>query len=141
MVSPTPELNRYRGVLLALTILLIPIGYSVRFADGVPEWFRNIWGNVAYEMFWIFGFLAVFPKVLPRGMALAVCLASIGIEFLQLSQHPLLVAARSTLLGRLVLGNVFIWIDLPQYVLGSTIGWAATSWLRGKLVQSPASSK
>jgi glycopeptide antibiotics resistance protein len=128
-------LNRYRLVMLGLALLLVPVGYSVRFANGVPEWFRNIWGNVAYEMFWVFGFAAVFPAVLPRGIALAVCLLSFGIEFLQLSQHPLLMAARSTLPGRLVLGNGFTWIDLPQYVLGSLLAWAIADWIRQKIAR------
>jgi hypothetical protein len=129
-------LNRYRWVMLGLTLLAAPAGYAVRFAAGVPEWLRNIWGNVAYEMFWIFGFAAVFPAVLPRGIALTVCLVTFGLEFLQLSQHPLLVAARSTLPGRLVLGNGFTWVDLPQYVLGSVIAWAIANWIRQKITQS-----
>jgi Protein of unknown function (DUF2809) len=128
-------LNRYRLVLGATTLLLIPIGYAVRFAAGLPEWLRNIWGNVAYEMFWIFGFATVLVKVLPRGIALAVCLASFVIEFSQLSHHPMLVAARSTLPGRLVLGGgSFDWIDMAQYVLGSLIGWASLSWVRQRIL-------
>jgi Protein of unknown function (DUF2809) len=122
--------DRYRWILLLHVLLLPPIGYSVRFAATVPEWFRNIWGNVAYEMLWIFVVLSLFPKLLPRGVALGVCLVTFGLEFLQLSNHPVLVMARSTLPGRLVLGNGFTWEDFPLYVLGSAIGWWWASRVR-----------
>ncbi|MBE9028519.1 DUF2809 domain-containing protein [filamentous cyanobacterium LEGE 11480] len=125
----------YRWVLLAQTLLLVPLGYGVRFAHNVPEWFRNIWGNVAYEMFWIFLFLTILPRSKPRSVAITICLMSFGIEFLQLCQHPFLVAARSTLPGRLVLGNGFTWIDLPQYGVGSLCGWLWAAWLQHQFIK------
>jgi hypothetical protein len=106
-----------------LTIALIPIGYLGRFNPNWPEWFRNIWGNIAYETLWIFAVLAVRPQLKPARVALGVCLMTFGLEFLQISQHPILLAARSTLPGRLILGTTFNWMDLPQYVVGSTIGY------------------
>jgi Protein of unknown function (DUF2809) len=135
MASTQSATTRYRLALGLITLLLIPIGYSVRFADGLPEWLTNIWGNVAYEMFWIFGFSTILVAVLPRGMALAVCLASFAIEFSQLSHHPMLVAARSTLPGRLVLGGGhFDWVDMAEYLIGSLVGWASLSWVRQKFL-------
>ncbi len=119
---------RYRSFLAISAVLMIPLGYSVRFSPLLPEWFRNLFGNVAYETLLILLFLLIFPKVKPIAAAITVCLISFGLEFLQLSQDPLLVTARSNRLGRLILGNGFTWEDFPLYVLGSAIGWGYAAW-------------
>lgn len=112
----------------------VPLGYSVRFATGItPEWFNNAVGNIAYESFWIFLVLAIWPKLRPPAVAIAVCLATCALEFLQLSQDPLLIAARRTIVGRLILGTTFTWVDFPTYFLGSAIG----GWLALRLRQRP----
>jgi glycopeptide antibiotics resistance protein len=121
---------RYRIVLAVNAALMIPIGYLLRFSPWLPEWFRNLAGNVAYETLLVLLVLLVAPRVLPRGAAIGVCLVSFGLEFLQLSQTPLLVAARENRLGRLILGNGFTWDDFPLYVLGSLVGYFWATWLR-----------
>ncbi|MCX5965550.1 MAG: DUF2809 domain-containing protein [Cyanobacteria bacterium] len=115
---------KYRVVLAINAILIIPIGYAVRFSPLMPEWFRNLFGNVAYETLLILLLLLIVPKMKPIAGAISVCLFSFVIEFSQLSKDPILVAARSNLLGRLILGNGFTWEDFPLYVLGSLVGWA-----------------
>jgi glycopeptide antibiotics resistance protein len=118
------RLNRYRLCLWLSLILIIPIGYLGRFyLPAELEWLRNLVGNIAYEMFWILLVLILFPRLSPTKAAIGVCLASFGIEFLQLWQPARLQAIRATLLGRLVLGNSFFWGDFPQYGLGSAVGW------------------
>lgn len=114
---------QYRSFLTISAALIIPLGYAVRFSPALPEWFRNLFGNIAYEVLLILLLLLIFPKVKPIAAAVTVCLISFGLEFLQLSQDPILVAARSNRLGRLILGNGFTWEDFPLYVLGSAIGW------------------
>ncbi len=120
----------YRVILVINAILIIPIGYAVRFSSILPEWFRNLFGNVAYETLLILLLLLIVPKMKPIAAAISVCLFSFVIEFSQLFQDPILVAARSNLLGRLILGNGFTWEDFPLYVLGSLIGWAWVIQLR-----------
>ena len=120
----------YRVILVINAILIIPIGYAVRFSSILPEWFRNLFGNVAYETLLILLLLLIVPKMKPIAAAISVCLFSFVIEFSQLSKDPILVAARSNLLGRLILGNGFTWEDFPLYVLGSLIGWAWVIQLR-----------
>ena len=120
----------YRVILVINAILIIPIGYAVTFSSILPEWFRNLFGNVAYETLLILLLLLIVPKMKPIAAAISVCLFSFVIEFSQLFQDPILVAARSNLLGRLILGNGFTWEDFPLYVLGSLIGWAWVIQLR-----------
>lgn len=128
------SLWKYRLRLLLAMGVAVPLGYSVRFATGItPEWFNNAVGNIAYESFWIFLVLAIWPKLRPPAVAIAVCLATCALEFLQLSQDPLLIAARRTIVGRLILGTTFTWVDFPTYFLGSAIG----GWLALRLRQRP----
>jgi glycopeptide antibiotics resistance protein len=118
----------YRIALLVSIIFIVPFGYVVRFSDFLGfAWLHNLLGSVAYEIFWVLlvGFL--FPKASAVWTAVGVCLATCGLEFLQLWQSPFLQAARATLLGRLVLGNTFVWSDFISYFLGSFAGWA---WMR-----------
>lgn len=121
---------KYRVVLAINAILITLIGYAVRFSPLMPEWFRNLFGNVAYETLLILLLLLIVPKMKPIAGAISVCLFSFVIEFSQLSKDPILVAARSNLLGRLILGNGFTWEDFPLYVLGSLVGCAWVIQLR-----------
>ena len=123
-------MKKYRFILAINAIATIPIGYAVRFSPLLPEWFRNLFGNVAYETLLILLLLLAVPKMKPIVAAISVCLFSFVIEFSQLSQDPILVAARSNPIGRLILGNGFTWEDFPLYMLGSFIGWAWVTQLR-----------
>jgi hypothetical protein len=120
---------RYRLALLVSLIFIVPFGYVVRFYPGLGlPWLQDLLGSVAYEIFWILlvGFL--YPKAAASKVAIAIFIATCGIEFLQLWQPPFLQVARSTLVGRLVLGNTFNWSDFIAYFFGSLAGWL---WLRG----------
>lgn len=119
---------RYRVALLISIIFIVPLGYFVRFAQGFGlEWLRNFLGSVAYEIFWILLVAFIYPKASPLWTAVGVCVATCGIEFLQLWKPPFLEAARATLVGRLVLGNTFVWSDFISYFFGSFAGWF---WMR-----------
>ncbi|MBW4600963.1 MAG: DUF2809 domain-containing protein [Calothrix sp. FI2-JRJ7] len=121
---------RYRVALLISIIFIVPLGYFVRFAQGFgyPELYDFL-GSVAYEIFWILLVAFVYPKASPLWTAVGVCVATCGIEFLQLWKPPFLQAARATLLGRLVLGNTFVWSDFISYFFGSFAGWLWMRWL------------
>ena len=123
-------MKKYRFILAINAIAIIPIGYAVRFSPLLSEWFRNLFGNIAYETLLILLLLLIVPKMKPIVAAISVCLFSFVIEFSQLSQDPILVAARSNSIGRLILGNGFTWEDFPLYVLGSSVGWAWVIQLR-----------
>lgn len=122
---PTHQLAmRYRISLLISIILIVPIGYMIRFSQGiVPAWVNDSFGSLAYEIFWIVLVQFCYPKASAAWTAIAICLATCLIEFLQLWQPPFLQAIRATLPGRLVLGNTFMWSDFPPYFIGSFLGW------------------
>lgn len=122
---------KYRLALLISIVVIVPLGYIIRFSQGpLPEWMNDLLGSVAYEIFWVLFFLLLFPKASPLRVALGVCFATCGLEFLQLWKPPLLQAARATLIGRLVLGNNFAWSDFPSYFIGSFLGWLGGRSLR-----------
>jgi glycopeptide antibiotics resistance protein len=129
MVHPFSKRHRffkYRVALLIGMIILIPVGYTVRFSQITGlGWFVDMFGSIAYEIFWIFLVAFLYPKASPLWTAIGVCLATCMIEFLQLVQTPFLQALRATLPGRLVLGNTFLWSDFISYFLGSFLGWVS----------------
>ncbi len=115
---------KYRLVLLISVIFIVPMGYIIRFSlGGENVWLYDALGSIAYEIFWILLIALLAPKISLLKIAIGVCIATCGLEFLQLWQPPFLQAARSTLPGRLVLGNTFVLSDFPSYFVGSFLGW------------------
>ena len=113
---------KYRLTLFVSILIIVPLGYLVRFHGAAPEWLNDSLGSIAYEIFWILLVALFFPKASPLWTAIGVCLATCILEFLQLWHPPFLEAMRSTLAGRLVLGNAFTWSDFPSYFIGSFFG-------------------
>ncbi|WP_377476943.1 MAG: DUF2809 domain-containing protein [Microcoleus anatoxicus] len=129
-IAPHHRFFKYRIALLISITVIIPLGYLVRFSHGpTPAWFNDSFGSIAYEIFWILLTVFLWPQASLVWTAFGVCLATCGLEFLQLWQPPFLQAARATLLGRLVLGNSFTWSDFPPYFVGSLLGWVYVRWL------------
>jgi hypothetical protein len=126
--------GKYRIALLIGMILIIPLGYSVRFATslGSPV-FQDVFGSIAYQVLLMFVFAFFYPRVDLAKVAVGVFLVSSAIEFLQLWQAPWLLAIRSTWAGRVLLGNTFLWADFPPYAIGAFLGWLCLKGLRRKL--------
>lgn len=132
---------KYRIILLINIILIIPLGYTVRFYHGIaPEWVNDCLGAIAYQIFWILFVLFIYPKASLIWTAVGVFFFTCGIEFLQLWQPPWLQALRATLPGRLVLGNSFTLSDFPPYLIGSLLGWVWAKLLYNR-IDSGAFSK
>ncbi len=120
--------------LLALAIVT-PLGFAsklVRFGppprSALELWINNSLGGVLYEVFWC---LVVFFALPRRRAIVPICvgvfLVTTALEVLQLwrpgPDHPL-TWARSTFLGRTLLGTTFSWADIPHYAAGCALGWA-----------------
>jgi len=135
MASPHVQQHRafkYRITLLISIIVIVPLGYAVRFHGPAPEWLNDSLGSIAYEIFWILLVALLFPQASPLWTAVGVFFTTCALEFLQLWQSPLLQTMRATLPGRLVLGNTFTWSDFPSYFIGSVLGWL---WMRSCLAR------
>ncbi|MGB3241015.1 MAG: DUF2809 domain-containing protein [Geitlerinemataceae cyanobacterium] len=120
---------KYRLFLAIAIFIIVPLGYIIRFTP-IPgwEWLNDVLGGVAYEVFFILLVMFGFPRWSPLWVAVGVCLVTCGLEFLQLWKPPFLEAIRSTLWGRLVLGNTFTWTDFINYFIGCFLGWWVVRW-------------
>ena len=88
------------------------------------DWIRQNGGGVPYTVFWVL-FVAVFwpSKRLALRISVIVVLAVCGLEFFQLYNPEPLASFRQTRFGAALLGNVFVWSDIPPYFIGGLIGW------------------
>ncbi len=117
---------RLRCRVLVVLLIVIPLGFALKYYRGPGHWWVNNWGpaSVAYEVcFMLLAFLAVPRRSAITPIAIGVCTLTCLLEFLQLWQPPWLQAIRSTLLGAALLGTSFAWWDLPAYVIGCVLGW------------------
>ncbi|MEG4148900.1 hypothetical protein QUA24_23750 [Microcoleus sp. Pol12B5] len=79
-ISPDRRFLKYRIALLIIIIVIIPLGYVVRFSRGpTPEWFNDSFGSIAYELFWILLVVLILPQFSQIKAAVAVCLATCGV--------------------------------------------------------------
>jgi hypothetical protein len=110
---------------LLLLIITLPIALVMKHYTGPGMWWLNNWGaSIGYELFFILVFFILFPRrsaVIP--IAVLVCIATCGLEILQLYKPPLLEIIRDNYLGRALIGNHFAWADFPAYPIGCALGW------------------
>ena len=138
MPANTTELRitPYRLALLVGIVCIIPLGYAVRFSSALnAPLLQDIAGAVCYQILWMMIVAFIRPKVSLAKCAVGVFIASSAIEFLQLCKSPFLVALRATWLGRVILGNTFLWEDFPPYALGCALGWIALRALRERFTR------
>ncbi|WP_009629925.1 DUF2809 domain-containing protein [Synechocystis sp. PCC 7509] len=120
--------NKQIKIIFSL-IVVISMGFFFKFYDGFGrQWFNNNGAAVFYEVFWcLFAFLFVKSRKaiiqIPLGVFIITCI----LEFLQLWHPPELQQIRATLVGRLLIGSTFSWLDFPHYAIGCILGWL---WLR-----------
>lgn len=107
--------NRQRLISIAAILVVIPLGYWLRTAPGMPEWIRNLLGNVAYCLLWSLVIAVIVPKLSAVRLAFAGTLLVSLIELSQLSKSGWMFELRAYQLGRLVLGSGFSWLDIGEY--------------------------
>lgn len=99
-------------------IIVIIAGLASRKIAGVPPWIGDLlWALMVYLMVRV-----LLIKSSVKRIAIISLVFCFGIEFSQLYQAPWINQLRQTLLGRLVLGQGFLWGDLLAYVVGIAIG-------------------
>ncbi|KGE16550.1 hypothetical protein PWYN_17685 [Paenibacillus wynnii] len=111
----------YIGVIL----LVIALGISSRvFSDKLPLFISShagdaLWGSMVY-----LGFRVLLNKHKLRLSLVLGLLFSYAIECSQLYQGEWINGVRSTVLGGLILGKGFLWIDLIRYFTGIGMAFA-----------------
>jgi hypothetical protein len=103
---------------LILIVIVIVLGLLSRHFAAIPLFIGDIlWATMIY---FIMQFLFISKPV--DFNVIAALLFCFAIEFSQLYKAPRINELRHTLLGRLVLGEGFLWSDLLCYVIGVGIG-------------------
>jgi Protein of unknown function (DUF2809) len=133
------NLSAYRKALGIGLVTVVPLGYGVRFAPiEALAGFSDLFGTIAYQVFFIFLLAFIFPAIPAFRVAVAIALFGWGMEFLQLMQTPFWRSVRATLPGRLLFGTTFNPPDLLFYLLGSIVGGVILHWLQKRYRGSPA---
>lgn len=103
---------------LILIFATIILGLLSRHFKAIPLFIGDVlYATMAYFML---RFMLVDKPV--RFSVIAALIFCFAIEFSQLYQAPWINDLRHTLLGRLVLGQGFLWSDLLCYVVGVGLG-------------------
>ena len=109
-----------------VTLLIVTAGgFQFKWYYGPGHsWFNNYGAGVLYEVFWCLAVFFFIPrKKYATSIAVSVFVITSILETLQLWSPWFLQQARSTFLGKALLGTTFVWWDFPHYLLGCTIGW------------------
>lgn len=116
-------LRRSRVRLVGLACLTVVLGLGSRkLGAHLPRFVADYAGDALYATLVFFLVAFVRPSAPRFGLAVAAFAFSCLVEVSQLSDATVLVMARSTVLGRLVLGTTFVWSDIPLYALGAGLG-------------------
>lgn len=88
------------------------------------SWLNQELGGIFYVIFWcLFAFLFIPSRRTVWQIPLWVLTITCLLEFLQLWKTPFLDYLRSFWWVKMLLGNVFTWLDFPYYFIGSVLGW------------------
>lgn len=104
-------------ICIFLTVIVLGIG-SRAFADQLPLFVSRHFGDALWGSMVYFGFRVLFTEQKKLHSLILSLIFSFGIEFSQLYQEVWMNSLRSTLVGGLILGKGFLWIDLLRYTVG-----------------------
>ncbi|MGB3767292.1 MAG: DUF2809 domain-containing protein [Phormidesmis sp.] len=125
-------LTLYRLLCIGAIALIVALGLSTKAYTGWGyEWVNNCFGDVLYEMAWIWFAGAIKPRWAASKIAIAIFIITSAIEFSQLISFP--DAWTDQLWWRLLLGTHFDWGDFLYYAVGCVLGAVSLIWLRRSL--------
>jgi hypothetical protein len=113
------SLLRRRAFLCLAAAFVVAVGLATR-VDSIPlpALVKSYGGDTLWAVL-VFLLLAIaMPRRSALSLAVVAMIVAFGVEVLQLYQAPWLTAIRSTLPGRLVLGQGFLFSDLLCYTVG-----------------------
>ncbi len=111
-----------RVLYFVTTSLVMIMGLlSRKFMFIFPKNIAPFIGDMFWAMMVYFGFRFLLPKLaLLKSFNIAL-IFSFAIEISQLYQYDWINTIRKTTIGGLVLGHVFLWMDLISYTIGIII--------------------
>ena len=125
-----PEQSRSRLLYVVLALVVVAAGLLWRSGFiPLPSPLSKYGGDALWALMVFVGFGFLLPRSPTLAVALLALTFSWAVEFSQLYHAPWIDAVRSTLPGRLVLGNTFNWPDLAAYALGIGLG----AWVEWRL--------
>lgn len=123
-------MSTFRIKAIAAALVVLPLGYWIRFTPFAPEWLRDTSGGAAYVILCTLLAAIIKPNLSASQLATGAFLFTCAVEGLQAWHPAWLDAIRRTLPGRLVLGTTFAWHDFPPYAAGGIIGYALLRLLK-----------
>ncbi|MDB2687171.1 DUF2809 domain-containing protein [Mariniblastus sp.] len=116
--------QRWAIILACLASVVWCLAYAKYRGQISNDWIRDNGGGVPYTVFWILLVAVFWPsKRLALRISIIVVLVVCGLEFFQLYNPEPLASFRRTRFGAALLGNTFVWSDIPPYFIGGLIGW------------------
>lgn len=113
-----------------MLIATLALGLATRrFPHAFPELVARFGGDALWAamVLWLSALLR--PTAGTRRLALVALAVSFAVEVGQLYQAPWIDAVRRTVVGRLVLGQGFLWSDLVSYAVGVGLAAGVDAWL------------
>jgi len=127
------KMNITRNRIHYLVFILLTIGAGLfsrsRF---IPDLIYPYLGDLLYCLMFYFIIGFIFSKMKSVNVLLCCVIVCFVIEITQLIQVDWLNQIRETTLGRLTLGNGFLWSDLVSYTLGGLVGYGFENYLNKK---------
>jgi len=108
-----------------LTVITIIVGLLSRQIRFIPVYV----GDILYATMMYFLVRSLFIRTSIYKTAVTTLAITFCIEFSQLDQSVWINNLRNTVLGRLVLGQGFLWTDLIAYIIGVILALAITTFI------------
>lgn len=108
---------------------------SRAYSDYLPRFAASHLGDALWAAMVYFGFRLLLTR---HQLCFSLLLAfgfSFVIEFSQLYQAIWINEVRATVLGGLILGKGFLWVDLIRYSAGISIAYALDRWYLSRILR------
>lgn len=117
------------AIYIAAVIICVLIGLSSRYTNLYPNIIQVHLGDAMWASMIYFGCRLILTSDKRFPAFLYALLFCYFIELSQLYQANWIVQMRSTLIGGLILGKGFLWIDLVRYALGILVAFCIDYFL------------
>ncbi len=116
---------RSRVYLTATLAIVIAMGLGSRkYGDSLPGFVADNAGDALWTVAALVALAIVFPGWSSIRLGVVALSISVGVEFSQLIDTPILNSIRANGIGRLFLGRGFVWLDLIRYSVGAIVATA-----------------